>query len=115
MPDVKPWDDLKDALIGIVKESIPELMDVPLVPEFVAQQSALFAEEKYLSLTADNPQEREEHAENLKHLVAQVNGAAMESAIREDFRIKEKLGRTLKTVGVTLLKILPGFFGINLG
>ena len=106
MADDKPWAELGNALLDAVKESIPELVDINGVVEF--------AEEKFLSLTADSEEERAEHERNLVHIVSQVKGQAQEAAIREDFKVKEKVGRTLEAVGRTLLKILPSLFGLKL-
>ena len=114
MADDKPWAELGNALLDAVKESIPELVDINGVVEFAKEKSMVFAEEKFLSLTADSEEERAEHERNLVHIVSQVKGQAQEAAIREDFKVKEKVGRTLEAVGRTLLKILPSLFGLKL-
>ena len=107
---VNPWDELVTSLAETVRSSIPELVELPKVGEFVAANAAEFAKEKWLSHNAPTEQERAEHARNLVHLAAQVKGKAHELAIREGFEIRDKIGRALQTTGIFLSKIVPGLF-----
>ena len=114
MPDLTSADLARD-LRAAAAATIPELINLPKVGEFVDAALQSFAQEKLLSITAETEGERAEHAQNLKHLIAQVRGQAIESGIREGHQIKEFIGRALQAVGNVLLKLTPGVLKLLTG
>jgi hypothetical protein len=110
VPD-SPWKALLTELSAAVRVSMPELIDLPKVSDFVTAKAEAFAREKWLAINAATPAERAEHEANLRHLVAQVRGEAIELAIQENHVLKEKIGRILETAGNVVIRFIPALLG----
>jgi len=71
----EPWAALKDEILGTFKDGLKNLADTNAGPiaDFLKAVAEDYAKEKWKSVNAPED-EREEHLENLKELVAQVKG-----------------------------------------
>lgn len=107
----EPWDDLKDGVLGALRESLSEFASDSRVEEFVKAKVADFAREKWLAQTAGTPDERAEHEANLRHLAAQVEAEVAELKIRANTAAKATLSKVLETAGGILLRLAPKLLG----
>ena len=109
----EPWEDLKDAIFGSIKESLKDFADKQEVQDFAREKAKDFAKQKYLAATAKDEAKRRGHEDNLRHLTAQVKGEAMRLQVAVSYESKEWFGALLETIGRILLKAAPKILGIG--
>lgn len=104
---VEPWDDLKDAAVGIVKDALKGFVERQEVDEFVRRKAQDYAREWWGSVHAATEDERSEHAANLGHLKAQVKAEFDRLQIAISVDAKNTVIKILETVGGVLIKLAP--------
>ena len=104
----EPWDELKDVVLGSIKESLKEFADRQEVQDFAKEKAKDFAKQKYLAATAKDESKRREHEANLKHLLSQVVGEACRLEVAVAYEAREWIGKVLRVAGEMLLRTALG-------
>lgn len=103
----EPWEAVADEALDAFKGALKGFVEREEVTEFGKQQTKLFAQEWWYAQKASTPEEKKEHEDNLKHLVAQSRGEARRLQISISEEAKDTVGRVLEGIGNTLIKMAP--------
>jgi hypothetical protein len=102
-----PWEALAAESFSIVKDSLKGFVERAEVDVFIKEKTDAYAREWWGSVNAATEEVRKEHADNLKHLAAQVRGEARKLQIALAEEVKDTIGRILEAVGGFLLRAAP--------
>jgi len=111
MPDAPDLSEeakkIAQAAFSVFKDSLTGFVERQDVDEFARERVEQYTQEWWAAKTATTDEDRAEHEQNLKHLVAQARGEARRLQIAISQEAEDTVGRVLETVGGMILKVLP--------
>lgn len=103
----EPWDEIKDQVFSIIKDSLKGFVEKAEVDEFIKEKAQQYAKEWWGSTHAPTDAEKDEHKANLEHLKAQTKAEVARLQIQISVDAKNTIIRILEAVGGMLIKVAP--------
>lgn len=116
MADPKPWTPLAQQIVPVLTDSLHDVVDFGKqeVKDFMQNQAEEYAKQLWASINASSDAEKQEAADNIRHLKSQVIMTAMDAEIIATAKalglltkVFETLGNFLLQYGPTLLAAIP--------
>lgn len=103
----EPWKEVKKEIADVARDALRGFVETPAVDAFTQDRAEQYAREYWLSIHAENAEERERHLEQLAAAKERVRPDFNRLQLNIDVDAKNTVIRVYEAIGGMLIRVFP--------